>query len=527
MKKLMLISLIAVLIASTFALPGCYSCQTWNHMWGKGERADFPDKQFFWDKECKKIGEEKAPAKSTCGANQAATNYPCGACGIVKLEEVLPSEVSINSQFNYTIIVTNLTESDVTDIVVTEKTPANFKYVSSTPAAKVGDGELKWTIAELAADDSETITVTGMATTTDCVKLCGTVKYVVPTCAAISVVQPKLALTKTAPAQVTLCEPITTKYRVSNTGTGTLSGVQISDALPTGLLTADGKSNVAINVGTLTAGQTREFAASLKASKPGKYTNTAVATAAGGLKIEASAATNVVQPVLAITKTGPATIYLGRVGTYQITVTNKGNTPATNLVIEDISPTNAKFVEASNSGIASAGKVIWKMASLAPGASVTVSAKYQALTAGNISNKAVATAVCAEAVAATVSTSTTGIPAILLEVIDITDPVEVGTNTTYVITATNQGSSPGTNIKIVATLESGMEFVSCSGATNGALAENIVSFQPLSSLAPGAKATWRVVVKAKDADDKRFKVSMTSSELKRPVEETESTNFYK
>ena len=420
MKKLMLISLIAGLFAFTFALPACYGC-----LFKKGQAAP------------QKPAEKAAPAKSACGVNQAATNYPCGACGIVKLEEILPSEVSMNTQFTYTINVTNLTESDVANVVVTEQIPANFKYVSSSPAAQMEEGKLKWTFDELAPGDAKTITVTGMATTADCLKLCGTVKYVVPTCAMVSVVQPKLALTKTAPAQVTLCDPIITKYQVSNTGTGGLSGVQISDTLPAGLMTVDGKSSIAVNVGTLAAGQTREFVASLKASKAGKYTNTAVATAGNNMKVEASATTNVIQPVLAITKTGPETLYLGRVGTYQITVTNKGDAAANNLVIEDLSPANAKFVSASDSGVPAVGKVTWKMTSLAPGASATVSVKYQALTAGSIVNKAVATAGCASAVTATVSTQATGISAILLEVIDLTDPVEVGTNTTYVITATN------------------------------------------------------------------------------------------
>ena len=51
-------------------------------------------------------------------------------------------------------------------------------------------------------------------------------------------------------------------------------------------------------------------------------------------------------------------------------------------------------------------------------------------------------------------------------------------------------------------------------------------FAPLAKPAPKAKAEWRVVVKAVKAGDVRFKVTMNTDQLTRPVEETESTNLY-
>jgi uncharacterized repeat protein (TIGR01451 family) len=146
--------------------------------------------------------------------------------------------------------------------------------------------------------------------------------------------------------------------------------------------------------------------------------------------------------------------------------------------------------------------------------------------AGTITNYVTAAATCAEGVRASVKTSVAGIPAVLLEVIDIDDPVEIGGQTTYVITATNQGSSPGTNISIVCTLEENEQYVSSSGATRGTLADDTVTFTPLRSLAPKAKATWRVVVKAVKAGDVRFKVTMNTDQITRPVQETEATHLY-
>ena len=54
----------------------------------------------------------------------------------------------------------------------------------------------------------------------------------------------------------------------------------------------------------------------------------------------------------------------------------------------------------------------------------------------------------------------------------------------------------------------------------------IVKFAPLKSLAPKAKAVWRVVTKGVKAGDSRFKVSLTSDQMASPAPETESTHVY-
>ena len=119
-----------------------------------------------------------------------------------------------------------------------------------------------------------------------------------------------------------------------------------------------------------------------------------------------------------------------------------------------------------------------------------------------------------------------GVPAILLEVIDISDPIEVGADETYVITVTNQGTADDNNIRIECTLPAEEDFVSAEGPTKFNAEGKSVVFEPLSSLAPKAKVTYRVVVKGTSAKDVRFKTSLTSDMLTSPVEETESTHVY-
>jgi uncharacterized repeat protein (TIGR01451 family) len=120
----------------------------------------------------------------------------------------------------------------------------------------------------------------------------------------------------------------------------------------------------------------------------------------------------------------------------------------------------------------------------------------------------------------------TGIPAVNLEVADLEDPVRIGNRATYVITVTNQGSAPLTNILIACVLESNVKYISSSGSTSGTIEGDRLRFQPLGALAPQEKAVWKVTVAAATPGDVRFKVIMNSDELSRPVEQTEATYLY-
>jgi uncharacterized repeat protein (TIGR01451 family) len=301
-------------------------------------------------------------------------------------------------------------------------------------------------------------------------------------------------------------------------------GVKVADTLPAGV-TASGATNW--DIGDLGPGQSKEVRFSAKAGKPGNYTNTVRATADGGLTAESSCSTVVRQPVLAVTKAvKQGTIYIGRPVDYTITVSNTGDTVAKSTVLTDTIPAGLQFVSASDGGAMSGGSITWNLGDMAPGASKSVTCRFTATTAGNVKNTATARAVCAEATAGA-EANPTGISAVLLEVIDISDPIEVGAQETYEITVTNQGSAPDTNIEIMIEIPAEMDFISAAGPTQGTASGKTVKFAPLPSLAPKAKAVYKLVTKGNKAGDVRLKVEMLTDQTKpTPVTETESTHVY-
>ena len=464
-------------------------------------------------------------AMGACGAYTVSQVYP-HSDGL-RIYKILPKTVQLNAPFEYTIQVTNLTDVTLTQVVVKDRLSEGIKYVSSTPSGKTDGNVITWNMDSLAPKASEKIIIKAIGTQIGCLQTCADASYTVLACAKTEVVQPALGLTKTAPAKVTMCDPIPIRFVVTNKGTGTATNVKLTDALPNGLTTEGGESRVNLTLGNLAPGQSVTRTINTKAAKPGTYKNQAMALADGDLKAESEVTTTVVtQPVLAIEKTGPRMVFLGRSVQYDITVTNKGDAVAANTVVTDTVPAGVSDIKASNGGTLAGGILTWRIGDLAPNASKKVSVAYTPEKGGNYQNTAKATAVCAEAASASAATVAEGIPAVLLEVIDVDDPIEVGRNETYIIEVTNQGTAPDTNIVIKARLEDSMSFVSTSGATTGTYADGVVTFAPLPSLAPQASATWRVIVKAEKTADARFTVIMNTDQLGRDVMETEATRFY-
>lgn len=472
-----------------------------------------------------------APTAGPCevaGSQKVTQALPTGdknCCSIVYIEKTGPKQIVGSGNFQYAINVTNTSKLQLKEVKVIEHM-TGFKLVSSSPKAAVSGNTATIPLGTLAPKETKTVKITGSAAAKD-ILACTEVSYIPPRlCLLMSAVQPKLQVTKVGPKNALLCDPITYKIAVKNTGTGTACNVVVTDALPAGLKTTDGKTVVTKNLGNLGPNQSREFTIQTKASKVGTYKNEATVKADGGLTARSSAVTVVTAPSLAITKTGPAKRFVGRPVTYTITVTNNGATVAKDTVIEDAIPRGTRFVKASDGGRLSGGKVKWNVGTLQPKAKKTVTVTLTAGAKGVITNTATAKAYCAPTVSAKAATTVEGISAILLECVDLNDPIEVGASVTYRITVTNQGSDIGTGIKVVCTLPAEQQYASSTGPTKADVKGQVVTFAALKKLAPKARAVYKITVKGIKAGDVRFKVSLTSDQMKTPAGETESTHIY-
>ncbi|OYY93750.1 MAG: hypothetical protein B7Y41_09765 [Hydrogenophilales bacterium 28-61-23] len=448
------------------------------------------------------------------------------ATSALMIERMAPKEVVAGQPFSYDIKATNLTSNKLSDVEVQDICSNNFKLLGSTPdAERLGNNQLRWKLGELNANESRLINVNGEIADATGAQSCLSANYDQAACMAFNVVKPELNLKTSAPAEVMRCDAIPLTYTVANTGTGVARNAAVTQVLPEGVSLKSGLDKMA--AGDLGAGASKEYQASVMAAKPGVYSFNPSAVAEPGMQANAVATTRVTEPALQVVKNATNAVLLGRNLAYDITVTNTGDAVARNLKLEETLPVASKVNSASDNGRVEAGGIVWNLADLAPKQSHTVKVDLQPGSVGNIDTSARATAYCAADASAQGKTAIIGIPAVLLEVVDLTDPVEVGKSTVYVITATNQGTATDINVRIVAELEKAMEFVSGDGATAMVNGGNRIEFAPLPKLEPGAKAEWRVTAKALSQSDHRFTVIMTSDVRQRPVMETEATTLYK
>jgi uncharacterized repeat protein (TIGR01451 family) len=207
-------------------------------------------------------------------------------------------------------------------------------------------------------------------------------------------------------------------------------------------------------------------------------------------------------------------------------LTNNGDALEPKATVMLPIPAGAVVARVSDGGVASDDRVVWEIANLAPQAGQRLCAQLTVPTAGAVSFAPSARGVCAQPVSAQCQTRVAGIPAILIEAIDLEDPIEVGKEVTYDIRIVNQGSAPGTNIRLVATLPASQAYVSGTGVTPVRAQDRTITLEPLAVLEPKAEAKWRLVVKALKAGDARFKVELSSDQFQAPITEEEATQQY-
>jgi uncharacterized repeat protein (TIGR01451 family) len=381
--------------------------------------------------------------------------------------------------------------------------------------------QLVWKIGNLDAGQSLKARVWFKAEKEGQLVNCATVSADPRVCGVIFVGKPALAIDKSGPETALLGSEVTYNIVVKNTGSAVAQGVVVTDPVPTGMSHSSGKSELSFDVGDLAPGQSKPLAVTFKANQRGKVCNTATANSSNTGKVSDDACTVVLVPGLKVEKTGTKEQILGRNADYEIVVSNTGDTTLNNVVVSDNAPAETSIVAAPGATL-SGNKATWTIAELKPGAKMSHTLKLTSKMAGTYCNNVTVNAGSLND-SAKACTLWKGIAAVLLEMVDDPDPIQVGENTTYTIKVTNQGFADIHDMKIVATFDDEATPVS---AAQGTVSGKTVNFPPVAVLKAKQVTTYTIIVKGEKAGDARNKVVLTSDELKTPVEETESTTIY-
>lgn len=461
-------------------------------------------------------------AKSTPAPGTAPVKTGCNETtgGLIKLAKSTPPEAILGSEFLTELTLT--ANGCAANVIVRDTVPAGASYVRSEPAATVEGQDLVWKLGNLDAGQTRKLQVWLKADQEGQLVNCATVSADPRVCGVTFVGKPVLAIEKTAPENAILGAEVTYNLVVKNTGSAVARGVVVTDPVPTGMSHSSGKSEVSFTVGDLAPGQSKPLAVTFKANQRGKVCNTATATSSNAGKVSAEACTVVLVPGLKVEKTGAMEQILGRNADYEIVVSNTGDTTLHNVTVTDLSPAETSVVAAPGAVIRG-NKVTWTLTELKPGAKATQSLKLTSKVAGTHCNTVTASTggLSDSAKACTVWK---GIAAVLLEVVDDPDPIQVGESTTYTIKVTNQGFADIHNVKLVAKFDE--ETAPISGTDSATISGRTVTLTPVATLSPKQVFTGTISVKGLKAGDARNQVVLTCEELTSPVEETESTTVY-
>ncbi|HEX8340242.1 MAG TPA: hypothetical protein VF624_04970, partial [Tepidisphaeraceae bacterium] len=448
------------------------------------------------------------------------------------LEVDTPDEVRLGQSFQQTLRVTNLTDTPLENVSVRNAAVAMNSAATRPAAGADNDATGReaarddrsaaandsaapvWNVGTLRAKESKTYNLSDVADQEGAMSNCLTVAYAPTLCVGVRVVKPELQVAKAGPSSVLICQPIEYTYTVTNTGTGTVRNVVVEDTLPEGLAADNGRA-VRFTVDSLGAGEKKQQTVAVKATRTGQFGSRAIARGQGVEAQSRPVNTQVREAALAVNVEAPESRYSSEAVDYRVTVRNTSDVPAEKTVVR-LSGAGIERLSDRDLGTIPAGE--------SRSFAVSTRAGRQA---GTLTLNANASAVCAKPAVASAGVNILTVPALQLECIDGSDPVRVGANTTYTITARNEGTGPDKNIALTAKLPPELQFVRSApgGASTVTAKGQDLTFGPVADLAAGASVTWTIEVKALQPGDVRFYTALKSDSLGEAANETEPTRI--
>jgi uncharacterized repeat protein (TIGR01451 family) len=445
----------------------------------------------------------------------------------VSLEWVGPATAKVSQPNSYHLVVRNICNIPVQQVLVRVRIPSGLSCADTEPKAVAEGNVLVWELGALQAKEEKVLQIKMLAEQKGDAAPQAWVTFTGSSVMHIKVREPKLTLKVEGPGKVLLGETAAFQLAVTNPGDGSADQVKIHAVLTEGLECPRG-SKIDFEIGNLAAGETRNVTVMCMTKLGGTQKCDVTAEADGGLHAKDAGQVGVTMPKLEMQLVGPGLRYLGRKALYTLKVSNPGDAAATNVTISDLVPEGFKVLAASDGGRHdfSAHTVSWFLGELKPGETHEVKLEVQAVNAGEFKHKASAVGahnLCAES---ELSTRIEGLSALMLEMVDTDDPIEVNSETSYEVRITNTGSKVETDIKLVASIPDKMEFKSATGPARFHEEGKTIIFEPLEKLAPKADAIFRINVKALEQGTVRFKIQMTSTNLTEPVIKMEATRIY-
>ena len=335
-------------------------------------------------------------AEGATASVQAVTKVVSSNVSVAK--SVDASEVVLGESLTYIITVTNNGDGDATNVQVVDIIPDGLTVTTSNPTAETNEaGNLLWTIASLPAGQSASFTVSGDTNSAGIITNVSQVTDRGQTLNAqvqSTALTPGISLAKTGNAAVYIGGERTYTITATNSGEAPLTGITITDSIPSGMTYVSSSDSgaesggvVTWSVGDLAVDASAAVTVTLRANTAGAVTNQAAVSTDQEATAEASLNITILATPgahLSIVDTSDP-LAVGEEGGYTVTVENQSSdSPITNVQITVVVPTQLDILLAEGGTITDNQITYNSIASLAAGDEQTYNITVRANQEGDV-----------------------------------------------------------------------------------------------------------------------------------------------
>ena len=445
----------------------------------------------------------------------------------ITIQKLAPPEIQVGKRCTFAIRVQNTGQRTAQGVQIHDEIPLGTELVGTAPRAAVSGTQVSWDLGTLSVGEERTVEMELIPTEEGELGSVATITLAAQASAKARCTKPELALRLSSQPQVHVGQTHLVQIEITNPGTGEASGVMLLETVPAGVSHEAGPA-LEFEIGALGPGESRRLELVLTAEQAGRVTNSMTAKADAGLMVEASCEFEVIAPDLRLTVEGPDRRFLERPATYQVSIENPGTAPAKEVQVVTHLPKGLQFVSANNLGEYDAAQhsVFWSLAELPANERGTVELVALPVEPGQHTLQVSTRARDGLTDEFQKEVTVEGIAALMFEVVDRADPIEVGGETTYEIRVVNQGSKAAANLQVVAIMPPGLRAISGNGDSRHTVQGDRVVFAPVPQLGPKAESTFRIQAQGVRAGDQRIRVQITTDEIREPITKEESTRVY-
>ena len=454
----------------------------------------------------------------------------------VTIEKSAPSEVQVGQPATFEILVKNVGQATAHHVLVQDVVPAKTRYAGAEPEATTdGNGTYTWQIAQLAPGEEQLIKLHVVPEAEGEIGSIAQVSFQAQASVRTVSTQPRLKITYEGPAKVLIGDDVALRLTISNEGSGAANHVSVAADVPAGLSHPSGTQLELENaIPVLLPDEKRSFELILESNQAGTVICPIQDSASGQQPVTKQHQVEVVAPQMQLAMQGPVRRYLERNATFTIQLGNAGTAPATNVELVARLPQGLEFIEADKKGEYDAREhaVYWFLDQLPINQRGAVQLRTLPVETGLQTVDVSAEADLNTQAEVKHQLQVESLAELIFSVSDTADPIETGTETTYVISVKNHGDKPDSNVRVVATLPPGLAYVSSSGPTQAQgqqpAAGQTITFAPLASLGAQERVEYRIQVQGVSEGDQKLRVTLQSDEVQRAlVMKEESTRVYR